>query len=308
MRSWQVRFRLVIAAVALVMGGCTDDGGTTDSSGGPSEARSDPQEVRIVAVDYGYTEVPVELEAGVINLTFENQGTVSHEATLSGIGDTPIDRFVEDLGGRTGLEGLPFPDYLDQVAVPPFVSVEGGATGEATFTLTEGRYALWCSITDVARGDEKAPHYELGMVRELTVSRGDTEPGLPVADGTITAIDYAFELDLEAGDRSVTFINEGPDQVHLTTVEVYPEGIDAAAAEDAFETQLEPGRLPEGVPSVEAALGFSGIFSEGLGSRFELDGEFESGRTYLFVCLVPDREGGESHAVAYDMYAVVTIE
>lgn len=307
MRSLRVRFLMVGAFVVLVMSACTDDGTPTTYGGDRSEPRSDPQEVTIVAVDYGYTEAPVELEAGVIDLRFENQGTVSHEATLSGIGDTPIDRFLEDLGGRTGLEGLPFPNYLDQVAVPPFVSVEGGETGEATFTLTEGRYALWCSITDVARGDEKAPHYELGMIRELTVSRGDAEPQLPQADGTITATDYAFDLDLEAGDRSVTFINEGPDQVHLTTVEVYPEGIDAAAAKDAFETQLEPGPLPEGVPSPKG-LGFSGIFSDGLGSRFELDGEFESGRTYLFVCLVPDREGGEPHAIAYDMYAVVTIE
>lgn len=307
MRSLRVRFLMVGAVVSLAMSACTDDGSTPTSGGDGSEPRSEPQEVTIIAVDYGYTEVPVELEAGVIGLRFENQGTVSHEATLSGIGDTPIDRFVEDLRGRTGLEGLPFPEYLDQVAVPPFVSVEGGATGEATFTLTEGRYALWCSITDVARGDEKAPHYELGMVRELTVSRGDAEPQPLVADGTITATDYAFELDLEAGDRSVIFVNEGPDQVHLTTVEVYPEGVDAAAAEDAFETQLEPGPLPEGVPSPKG-LGFSGIFSEGLGSRFELDGEFESGRTYLFVCMVPDREGGEPHAIAYDMYEAITIE
>lgn len=305
MRSCQAQFLVVVGVVALVTSGCSDNGGAPTSAGDGTE----PREVTIVAVDYAYAEAPAELEGGVIDLSFENQGTVAHEVALAGIGQTPVEQFVEDLGGGSGLEGKAFPDYLDQVAVPPFVGVERGATGEATFTLTEGRYALFCSITDVVQGDKKAPHYELGMIQEVTVSGGDVEPQLPEADGTITATDYAFEVDLEAGDSSVNFINDGPDQVHLTAVELYPEGVDAAAAEAAFKAQIEPGPLPEGVPTADEGLGFSGIFSEGLGSRFQLDeGEFESGRTYLFACFIADRAGGEPHAIAYDMYLAVTIE
>lgn len=311
MMSWRMRFLVIVAVVALVTAGCRDSGGAPTSAGGGSEPdgeSTEPQEIRIVAVDYAYTEAPAEIEAGVVNLTFQNQGAIGHEATLSGIGDTSIQQFVEDLGGRQGLEGIPVPDYLDQVAVPPFVSVDPGATDEATYTLTEGRYALWCSITDVPKGEEEQPHYQLGMIREVRVTGGTPEVELPQADGTITATDYAFEVDIDAGDRNVNFINEGPDQVHFSTVEVYPKGVDAVEATRAYEAFLEPGNLPEGVPRFKG-LGFSGIFSEGLGSRFQLfRGAFESGRTYVFACFVPDREGGEPHAIAYNMFEVVTLE
>lgn len=308
MRSWRVRFLGVLAVVALVAGGCGDEeGGAPTPAGDGGEA----QEVTIVAADYEYTDAPVELEGGVINLSFENQGTVAHEVALAGIGDTPVDQFVEEFGPV--LEGGPFPDYLDQVAAP--IEAPGGASGEATFTLTAGSYVMFCTLTGVAEGEgEKRngpPHYELGMIQVLTVSGGDAEPQLPEADGTITATDYAFEADLEAGDSSVNFVNDGPDQVHFASVSVYPEGTDAAAAEEAFKALLEAeegGPPPEGVPQPED-VGFSGIFSAGLGSTFQLfEGEFESGRTYLFACFISDRAGGAPHAIAYNMYAAVTIE
>ena len=238
-----------------------------------------------------------------------NQGTVRHEVALAGIGETPMDQFVDGLrAGAFQLNGKPSPEYLDQVAVPIF-GLEGGATGRATFTLTAGRYALFCVITDAAKGDEEQPHYEVGMLRDLTVTGGEPEPELPEAEGTITAIDYGFEFDLEAGDRVVNFVNEGPDQIHYTSVEMYPKGIDAVEAEEAYAAQLEPGASPDRVPSPRG-IGFSGIFSDGLGSRFQLDQpfQFESGRTYVFACFAQDREGGEPHAIAYDMYEVVTIE
>lgn len=307
MRSWRVRFLAVLAVVSLVAGGCGDDGGGAPTPAGDG---GKAQEVTIVAADYEYTDAPMELEGGVINLSFENQGTVTHEVALAGIGDTPVDQFVEEFGPV--LQGGPFPDYLDQVAVP--IEVGGGASGEATFTVSEGRYVMFCSLTGVAEGDKpdkpKAPHYELGMIQELTVSGGDAEPQLPEADGTITATDYAFEADLEAGDSSVNFVNDGPDQVHFASVSVYPEGTDAAAAEEAFKALLEAEEgapPPEGVPQPED-IGFSGIFSAGLGSTFQLEGGFESGRTYLFSCFVSDRAGGAPHAIAYNMYEAVTIE
>lgn len=301
--SWRLRTVVMVAVIAIVSGGCNSPGSAPTSG----EKGSEPQSVTIVAADYAYTDAPEELEVGAINLTFENQGTVAHEVALAGIGDTPLSTFVNDLGGRTGLEGDPFPDYLDQVAVPPFVSAEGGESKEGTFTLTEGRYALFCSIRDVAVGDEKAAHYQLGMIRELRVSGGADQPRLPAADGTITAKDYAFEVDLEDGDRSVTFMNEGPDEVHLTAIEVYPEGVDESTAERAFRMQLQPGPDPKDLPRADEGLGFSGIFSAGLGTRFELGAEVESGRTYLFVCYLADRAGGNPHAIAYNMFEIVTI-
>ena len=309
--GWQrLRFLVVLSVVALVAGGC--GGGDDDASPTPagvgtdaSEAPAEPQEVAIVAADYEFTDAPVELEGGIINLSFDNQGSVAHEVALAGVGDTPVDQFVKEFAPV--IEGGPFPDYIDQVAVP--IETKPGVSGEASFAVTEGSYVMFCALTGAAKGDKpKVPHYELGMIQELTVSGGAAEPQLPEADGTITATDYAFEADLEAGDSSVNFVNEGPDEVHFASVAVYPEGTDAAEAEEAFKAVLEAtGPPPKGTPQPEN-VGFSGIYSENLGGRFQLTGgEFESGRTYLFSCFIQDRAGGAPHAIANNMYEAVTI-
>jgi hypothetical protein len=291
----------VIALVlALVTGGCTErtDAPEPDRPSEPATI----QEALFVGEDYSYPIVPEHLRAGAVRVTFENRGDVFHKLTLTGIGDASLAEFIEDGGPTIALTGKPFPSYIDQVAVPPFVGIEGGKVGHATYTLTEGRYALYCNATNVPKGEEEAPHFEMGMIRLLTVEGGEAEPELPPADGTITATDYAFDVDLEAGDRTVNFVNEGPDQVHLTTIEMYPEGVTEAQARKDFEGK---GALA----SHTNGLGFGGIFSAGLGAQIVLpEDAIQSGRTYLFVCFVPDREGGEAHVTAYGMYEIVTIE
>ena len=310
-RARWVRSLPILAVIAMVAGGCTDDGGAPASASGGSEPDGEAiesQEVTIVAVDYAFTEAPVELQSGVIQLHFENHGTVPHEIVLDGIGDTPLDQVVV---GSRGLDfGDPFPEFIDQVVIPTPVSAKGGEGFDATFTLSEGRYALFCNLDIAPKGEKKTRHLDLGMIRELTVVGGDGGLELPEADGTITASDHAFDIDLEAGDRTVNFLNEGPDEVHVATVELYTEDVSAEEAEEAYALRLEPGKPPQGTPMAEAGLGFSGIFSSGLGSTFRLfdGGAFESGRTYLFVCILSDRAGGDPHAKAYGMYEAVTIE
>ena len=308
MRSWRIPPLVIATAVVLVATGCTGKGGTTTHDDEASEpAASEPQEATVVAVDYSYPEAPAQLASGVIDVRFENRGTVGHELAFAGIGDASIQRWVEDLGGNA-LSAFPVPDYLDQVATPPFVSVEARGTAMATMTLTPGRYVMFCNVRDVTEGLEEAPHYKLGMVRELMVVAGDPEPTLPEADGTIVAGDDGFEVDLEAGDRSVNFMNEGPDQIHLTTIEAFPRGMDAAEAERAYGAKLASGKWPKGFPGLEG-FGFSGIFSAGRGARLEFEEDtFQSGRVFVLACFLPDREGGKPHVVAYDEYALVTIE
>ena len=138
-----------------------------------------------------------------------------------------------------------------------------------------------------------------------TVAGGDPIPELGRADGTITAVDYGFDVDLEAGDRVLNFTNDGPNEIHYTAVQPYPKGISAEEAEEAYALQLE-GRGAD-QPSPGDDIGSTGIYSAGLGSTFRLEQELESGRTYLFACFVQDRDGGEPHAIAYRMYKAVTI-
>jgi len=288
--------------VVLAAGSCTSSGDAPRVEDG-----TEPQEARIVAIDYSYPVAPAQLEEGLVRISAENHGAVNHEFTLTGIGDAGAVDMLEDFEG-TGLSGEPYPPYVDQAAVPPFVSVGPGKSDEATMTLSEGHYVLWCTITDVAEGDRSRPHFRLGMIREIEVVPSDRGLELPPADGTITARDYSFDVDLGAGDRTVNFVNEGPDQIHLATIEVYPEGVTEQEAREAFEAGLAPGPPPKGTPS-PSGVGFGGIFSAGLGAQIELGAvAFLSGRTYVFQCWVPDRAGGESHLVAYNMYEIVTIE
>ena len=140
----------------------------------------------------------------------------------------------------------------------------------------------------------------------VTVVGGDPTPQLAQADGTITAEDYGFDVDLEAGDRVLNFTNDGPNEIHYTAVQPYPKGVSAEEAEAAYALQLE-GRGAD-LPSPMDDIGSTGIFSAGLGSTFRLERELESGRTYLFVCFIQDRGGGEPHAIRYGMYRAVTIE
>lgn len=335
--------KAVVAAVAvfgLIVAGCGDDDddgasdttvvATTSASSGETTTGPTPDggSISIVAEDFKFSEAPAEVPAGVVRLTFDNQGEVDHEVALAEIGDTPIEQFVDEFAPVI-TEGGAFPDYVDAVAVP--IELEAGSSGEVTFTVSEGEYALFCTLTgavpeegasevtaaapnaDEEGGEEEPegpPHFEVGMIQPITVTAGDAGQ-LPEADGTITAIDYTFEADIEAGDKVINFVNDGPEQVHFASVSVFPEGTDVAEAEEAFGTLLE---LDEDAPPPADAVfpedvGFSGVFSTGLGAQFELfEGEFESGRTYILVCFIQDRSGGAPHAIANQMYKAFTVE
>lgn len=113
------------AAVVLLAAGCGDDDdpdvateetstteGATDetepsetepsetepSETEPSETESSGggQAVDVTAVDYAYEGAPDELEAGLVELSFTNEGTVGHEFGLVEVGDTDIDTFMTD--------------------------------------------------------------------------------------------------------------------------------------------------------------------------------------------------------------------
>jgi hypothetical protein len=146
------------------------------------------------------------------------------------------------------------------------------------------------------------------MIQELTVT-GDASLELPEADGSITARDYEFDIDVPAGEQTVNFVNEGPEQIHHAVFFAFTEGTDVAAAETALDTFISSEDAPP-PPEIDLegsdGLPSSGLFSTGLGQTLETN--FESGRTYAVLCFIQDRAGGPPHAVAHDMKQVFTIE
>lgn len=315
---------LLAAGLALTLGlaACGDSADDEDDDAAPTPASSttvpeaEVQAVEIVGVDYGYSQVPDSLTAGLVELSFDNQGKVEHEVALVEIGDTPLEQFLTEF--QPVLEGGPFPAYAEHVTAPVFA--EGGESAEVTFNVAEGTYALICTFDADADAppaeegqEEEGPagpaHFTRGMAQVLEVRPGEENVTLPETDGAITAVDYGFEVDVSDGDQEITFLNDGPDEVHFGSISVFPEGTDEAAAEAAFQTllQSEDGPPPEGTVMPED-VGFSGIFSTGLGNTFEMSEPFQSGRTYIVTCFIQDRAGGPPHAIAHQMYEVFAVE
>lgn len=330
-----VRLLAVVATLSLVATACGDDADdeaadttTTEDQGSATTDADEGGEataVTIVADDYVFSQAPEELEAGVIDVTFENVGEAEHELALVEIGDTPIDQVGEDIA--PAVEGGAFPDYAENIAIPLFAGA--GETLETTMLVAEGNYALICSLTGVApeedattttveaegiggtEEEEGPPHFTLGMVRPLTVTSGNAEATLPDSESSVTARDYSFDVDVSGGQQMVNFTNEGPDQVHHAVFFPFNEGVDEAAAEAALDTFLSSEEENAPPPPEFDAEGLEsspefGLFSSGLGATY--DAEFESGRTYAVVCFIQDRTGGPPHVIANDMKEIFTVE
>jgi hypothetical protein len=158
---------------------------------------------------------------------------------------------------------------------------------------------------------EGAPaHYTLGMLQMVSVTGGaDVSAADIESDGLVEAVDYGFEVpQLEAGKQTLTFENTSEEQLHHAIVFGFEEGIDEAAAEEAFKAMLSAGPdspPPAGTPEPDE-VGFSYVFGPGNGGTFEV--ELESGRTYAVVCFIQDRTGGPPHAIAHEMVEFFTVE
>ena len=96
--------------------------------------------------------MPDEIEGGVVEVSFANEGTTIHEAVILGVGDTEVDQVLEDF--PPVLEGGPFPEYL--TAGGGFFEIPAGEEGTATQTLAPGDYVVLCTLASDA-GEEEEP-------------------------------------------------------------------------------------------------------------------------------------------------------
>lgn len=325
MRTGWCRIAAVPLVALLVVAGCGDDDGeeTADVTEGDTtettEAEPEVQQVSFSGSDYTFDGAPEEVEAGAIEITFENTGEVPHEAQMATIGDTPVQTFADDFGAV--LEGGPVPEYVEEIT--GVGEVEAGGTLTETFTVTEGNYVWFCALDadadapPPAEGEEPPPgepHFNRGMIQAVTVVEGEADAALPEADGTITAKDYSFEVDVQAGEaQTINFVNEGPDELHHAVLFPFVEGTDVAAAEAAIDAFVAGGEEAPPPPEIDLAAaegpeapGDSAVYSGGLGGTFEVN--LISGRTYGVVCFISDRTGGPPHVVANDMSEVFTVQ
>jgi ribosomal protein L12E/L44/L45/RPP1/RPP2 len=313
------RLAAVLAAFALLAVGCGDDDDTTsetvsDVTGGDGEEAGPTV---TVTVTEDSIEVPPEITGGVVEITVENR-TDEDEMEVIFASVTPG---TSEDAFRTALlaafQGESIDEIIEAAGGVPVPPGEGSAT--ETVILEAGEYFFVAEVTagdnsgNEGEGDAGAEGGEGGeggpptlLVAAATVTEGPSGE-LPETDGTITAVDYSFEVDVQAGE-AFTFVNEGPIQFHHAVLFNFGS-LDPAVVEDniaAFlETEEPPEALADGLPE-EVYAGGSAVFSPGLGGTFRAT--LESGTTYAAVCFIGDRAGGPPHAFAYDMYEVFTVD
>jgi hypothetical protein len=310
----------------LVVGGlaaCGDDDDdtstdtTTETTDAADDGDGDSDGLAITARDFAF-EAPAEIEGGIVDVSFSNEGSTIHEAVILDIGDTSLDQFKTDF--PPVLEGGPIPEYMD--AVGGFFEIPAGTERTSTQALPAGEYVLWCALQTDANEEEppedvtgRPPHYERGMLAQITVTGGEASTDdLPTDGGTVTAVEtsadaYTFEVDgLSAGTNEVAFVNaDSNNELHFLLVQAFPAGTTEEQATEAFQTllNLEEGQAPPEGTAVPEDVGGTSVFSPGYGGTAELT--LTSGGTYIAVCFIQDRTGGPPHAIGKGMAKVFTV-
>lgn len=281
----RLRFLPLLAAVlALALfAGCGDDDDEGDGGGG-GEAAAEAQPVDVTFSGEGSFEGPKQIQAGLNEITFTNEGKDSADLQLIYVeGEHPLPE-VEKAFQKAGA-GTPFPDWF--FGGGGVGTTEAGSSRTVTQVLQPGSYY---GFNTEAGG--KPP----SIAFEVTGEEGDAE--LPEGEGTVSAFEYGFEAEgLQAGTGQIRFDNTGAQPHHVIA---FPIVGDATLPEVEKFLKTEKGKPPvdfEGIRSTAVLEGGTGQIT---------DLELKKGR-YAFVCFISDRQGGPPH-VAKGMVSEIEVE
>ena len=268
----------------------TPTGGTptTNGTNAPSEAvftaKQSAPPAPNATITYGF-DGPDVVRDGWVTITVRNVGMELHQVTLLNLGNLSYDAFVAGLAAPangTNGTGAPAAAPLRAGGVG---AVGPGANATAIVHLAPGTYAAVCFIP----GPDGTPHAMHGMVRKLTVVKGQGAGAPePVADATLTLRDYKFNLsqNLTAGRHVIKVVNEGPHHHEAPLVFLAPN----ATAKD-FLDYFAPGATPQGPPPVRGASGASPI-EHGKVEYIVVD--LAAGH-YAFICFEQDTPQSPPH-------------
>lgn len=263
--------RLTALLAALVLGSVPACG-SDDEGGGSSE----PAAFAVEITESGKSstvKVPKEVPAGLVEITFQNDGKKPHSAQIAGVDGDQTAADVE----RVTSEGGKIPGWIHGAGglgtVPP------GQAGSATVVLEPGTYYVQ---------DDEGPQ---GGIAKFEVTGEASDAELPATDATIVASEYKFTTEgLKAGANRVTFDNAGEELHHAIAFPINGESTLA----DVEKFFMSEGR-PSGPPPVDFESGAATAILDG-GTKEVAELEFEAGR-YAFVCFIPDRAGGPPHFI-----------
>jgi uncharacterized cupredoxin-like copper-binding protein len=255
--------------------------------------RAATADVTIIGRDYAF-DMPSTIPAGLVHLTFLNQGKEEHEAQLfqlkPGVTEAQLLKTLQDQGPQSG----PPPG-------PPPATTAGGANSigpgqrqEVYLTLQPGTYEVVCFDS----GADNVPHIAKGMYKSFTVTGTAAAATPPAADGTVTLKDYAFGLPdviTQAKPLTLQVVNNGPSEHEMALFKLLP----GKTVQDAVA--FVQSENPTGPPPGDAAGGLAAI-EPGASGWVVLN---LAPGTYFVACFVPDNSG-KPH-VADGMYTSFTV-
>ncbi|MDP2290725.1 MAG: hypothetical protein Q8M22_06015 [Actinomycetota bacterium] len=119
----------------------------------------DLQAVKVGAIEYAFTDIPSELDAGRVSFALENEGVEEHEMVLfkrnEGV-TQPLEELLE----------LPEEELMSKVTFTGVAFGGPGTTNYVAMDLEPGTYFLLCFIP---QGEDGPPHFMGGMSRTVTV-------------------------------------------------------------------------------------------------------------------------------------------
>jgi uncharacterized cupredoxin-like copper-binding protein len=260
-----------------------------------SPAASAYPELVINSTEYAF-EMPATTVSGYNRITLNNQAAAEdHHAMFLRFNEgTTEEQFMEVLMGGDLLA------LFDVVTAYGGPITTAGGQGSAVAWLDPGTYAVVCVIPD-AQG---VPHVAHGMMSMLEVTEEAGTGPDPVADGTITLVEMAFDglpAEVPAGQYVWEVVNGGA-QLHEMAIFQLAPGVPAAAiiagitappaSPEASPAAAGPAE-EAGPPPFVAATGAAPM-SPGATNYVELNAQPGE---YLVACFVPDAETGMPHAM-----------
>lgn len=282
----RTRTLAVVAAATLAITACGDDDETAEpapttvagqAATPTSESSTKTASTAFVGREFAF-EVPEDVPAGVVELTFENTGGEDHQLSLLRLGD--------DQDPGTVVTALADGD-LSFTAQGTFVGapngVPSGETGAVVSDVEPGTYVAFCAIPSPSDG---VPHYRKGMVATFEVV-GDAAAtgGLPAGDGeiTISADGYGVPDDFTGSGR-FTVRNEAAVPAELSVFRLQ-EG----RHQDDVIAVLS-GSAPPGPPPFVPGVG-GGVSTLPSGASSVVEFDLAAG-SYVFLSFAPDPTAG----------------
>ncbi len=276
--------RIMIAAMATVLIAAAACTGKRQTPAPPVAVA--PTAITIHARDFAY-DAPDSIPAGYVAFTLVNDGPGIHHAAVVRLDSG---KTANDLLKALDHPG-PTPGWAVLFGGPN--AVPSGASSNATLSLTPGNYVMLCFV-DVPGG---VPHFTKGMFHPFTVTPSTVATVAPVADDSITLVDYAFQFakPLTIGHHVFAVTNAGSQPHELELVKLAP----GKTAKDLIAWLSAPQGPPPGDP-----LGGASLESPGQSTYFSAD---LTPGNYLLICFVPDAKDGKPHFM-HGMMQTITLK